>query len=161
MSCVFEVALLMDIMVMAVLYLWCSNNKDVIVRFWFGTQFKAMYLPWILFLFNLVIRGGGMDQLMGIFVGHVYFFLMFKYPQVNQTESQSFGPIFSVHVLGLQDFGGRQLIHTPQFLYKWFPSTRGGVHGFGRPPVGGRRDAGAAQGQGHQWGGSGHRLGGQ
>jgi len=137
-SCVLEIALLMDIMVMAVLYLWCANNKDVIVRFWFGTQFKAMYLPWILFLFNLVIRGGGMDQLMGILVGHVYFFLMFKYPQ---------------------DFGGAQLIRTPQILYKWFPSTRGGVHGFGQRPFGGRTAAAGPQDQAHRWGGSGHRLG--
>jgi derlin-1 len=50
--------LLMDPMVLSVLYVWCQLNKDVIVRFWFGTQFKAMYLPWVLFAFNLVIAGG-------------------------------------------------------------------------------------------------------
>jgi hypothetical protein len=27
------------------------------VNFWFGTQFKAMYLPWVLFAFNLIISG--------------------------------------------------------------------------------------------------------
>ena len=37
-------------------------------------------------------------ELLGIAVGHVYFFLMFKYPQ---------------------DFNGVQLLHTPQILYKY------------------------------------------
>ena len=32
---------LMDPMVLAVLYLWCMLNKEVIVSFWFGTQFKV------------------------------------------------------------------------------------------------------------------------
>ena len=50
--------LLMVPMVLSVLYVWCQLNKDVIVSFWFGTQFKAMYLPWVLFAFNLIISGG-------------------------------------------------------------------------------------------------------
>ncbi len=32
-------------------------SQDTIVNFWFGTQFKAMYLPWVLFAFNLIISG--------------------------------------------------------------------------------------------------------
>ena len=27
------------------------------MNFWFGSQFKAMYLPWVLFGFGLVISG--------------------------------------------------------------------------------------------------------
>ena len=49
------ITVLMDPMVMSVLYVWCQINKDYIVNFWFGTQFKAMYLPWVLFGFNLMI----------------------------------------------------------------------------------------------------------
>ena len=52
-----------------------------------------MYLPWVLCLFNMIIRGNGLSELMGILVGHLYFFLMFKYPQ---------------------DFGGRSFLTTPQ-----------------------------------------------
>ncbi len=37
-------------------------------------------------------------ELLGIAVGHIYFFLMFKYPQ---------------------DFNGVQLLQTPQILYKY------------------------------------------
>ena len=77
----------MDPMVMAILYVWCQLNKDTIVNFWFGTQFKAMYLPWVLFGFKLIISGGGVMELCGILIGHMYFFLMFKYPQVSNGSS--------------------------------------------------------------------------
>ena len=81
-----------------------------------------MYLPWVLAVFNMVIQGGyvseltlplcklhfksltsfiyfdcsGIMELIGIFVGHLYFFLMFKYPQ---------------------DFGGQRFLSTPSILY--------------------------------------------
>ncbi|KAH7947404.1 hypothetical protein HPB52_011652 [Rhipicephalus sanguineus] len=87
--------LLMDPMVLSVLYVWCQLNKDVIVTFWFGTQFKAIYLPWVLLAFNMIISGGGLYELIGILVGHLYFFLMFKYPQ---------------------EFGGRNLLQVPSIL---------------------------------------------
>ncbi|VDN49620.1 unnamed protein product [Gongylonema pulchrum] len=86
---------MLEPMVLSVLYIWCQMNRDQIVQFWFGTQFKAMYLPWILVGFNMILRGGGMNELIGILVGHTYYFLMFKYPQ---------------------DFGGRQFLRTPQIL---------------------------------------------
>ena len=88
---------LMDPMVLSILYVWCQLNKDTIVNFWFGTQFKAMYLPWVLFGFNMIIAGGGFMELIGILIGHLYFFLMFTYPQ---------------------DFGGPSLLSTPQIFYR-------------------------------------------
>ena len=48
---------LMDPMVMSILYVWCQINKDTIVTFWFGTQFKAMYLPWVLFGMKFIMSG--------------------------------------------------------------------------------------------------------
>lgn len=134
-----EVMLLMDPMILSVLYVWCQLNRDQIVQFWFGTQFKAMYLPWVLVAFNMIIRGGGLNELLGILVGHLYFFLMFKYPQ---------------------DFGGRAFLKTPEFLYKYFPNRRGGVAGFGMAPSSRRRpeDQAAAGGGRHAWG-QGNTLG--
>lgn len=129
--------LLMNPMILSVLYIWCQFNKDQIVQFWFGTQFKAMYLPWVLVLFNMIIAGGGWNELLGILVGHIYFFLMFKYPQ---------------------DFGGRRFISTPQILYRYFPDRRGGVSGFGVPPSSTRRQQADDQGGRHVWG-RGNQLG--
>lgn len=129
-----EILFLMDPMVMSVLYVWCQSNKDMIVSFWFGTQFKAMYLPWVLLAFNMIIAGGGLMELVGILVGHLYFFLTFKYPQ---------------------DFGGSTLLRTPQILYDYFPNQRGGVSGFGQAPTAPRPAAGGGGG-----GGGGNRGGG-
>ncbi|XP_068200286.1 derlin-1 isoform X1 [Palaemon carinicauda] len=132
---------LMDFMIMSVLYVWCQVNKDTIVSFWFGTQFKAMYLPWVLLLFNFITTGG-INDLIGILVGHLYFFLNFKYPQ---------------------DFGGARLLHTPQFLYHYFPNQRGGTAGFGSAPtprggVGGGAGGGGGGGGGGLFRGQGHTL---
>ncbi|KAK2179431.1 hypothetical protein NP493_491g02039 [Ridgeia piscesae] len=129
-----DIMLLMDPMILSVLYVWCQLNKDTVVQFWFGTQFKAMYLPWVLVGFNMIIRGGGLQELVGILVGHLYFFLMFKYPQ---------------------DFGGFHFLKTPEFLYKYFPNQRGGVSSFGMAPS--SRQQANARGD-NRWG-TGQRLG--
>ena len=128
--------LLMDAMILGVLYVWCQLNRDTIVSFWFGTQFKAMYLPWVLAAFNMILGQGGLMEIMGIFVGHLYFFLMFKYPQ---------------------DFGGRRFLTTPAFLYNYLPNRRGGVAGFGQAPTQ-RREA---PDRGGAFPGGGQRLGGE
>ncbi|CAH1987543.1 unnamed protein product [Acanthoscelides obtectus] len=137
-----DIPLLMDPMVLSVLYVWCQLNKDVIVSFWFGTRFKAVYLPWVLLAFNLVLNGGGVMEFFGILVGHLYFFLMFKYPQ---------------------EFGGATLLRTPAFLKRWFPDQLGGVHGFGTAPprtaAAGSPGAGGIFRGGHSWG-RGYTLGG-
>lgn len=132
-----EMMLLMDSMVMAVIYIWCQLNQDVVVQFWFGTHFKAMYLPWIVTIFEFVMSGSFISQLIGIFVGHVYFFLKFKYPI---------------------DFGGADWLTTPQFMYKYFPNQRG-ISGFGSAPPRRAQEGGNQHNRGHNWG-RGHTLGG-
>lgn len=107
--------ILMDSMILSVMYVWCQLNKDTTVQFWFGTQFKAVYLPWVLVGFNMIIKGGGFTELLGIFVGHLYFFLMFKYPQ---------------------DYNGVQILKVPEILYKYFPNKNNNIGGFfGRAPT--------------------------
>jgi derlin-1 len=134
-----EIYFLLEPMVLSVLYVWCQFNKDTIVSFWFGTRFKAIYLPWILVGFNMILRGGGMNELIGILVGHTYYFLAFQYPQ---------------------DHGGIPLIKTPQFLYRFFPSRTGGVHSFGGVPQSRRPEQPTANARGgHNWG-QGRPLGG-
>lgn len=134
--------LLMPPLVISVIYVWCQLNKDVVVQFWFGTRFRAIYLPWVLAGFNFLLHGGGFDELMGILVGHLFYFLMFQYPQ---------------------EYGGASLLHTPWFFYKLFPLAQSRVAGFGAPPTRGTPGESAAQEArrpnigGHNWGG-GQRL---
>lgn len=92
---IFNIYFLMDAMVMCVIYIFCQMNKDVIVTFWFGTRFKAVYLPWVLLVVNFILSNGAMDSLSGIVVGHLYYFLKYQYPQ---------------------EHGGSELLHTPAFL---------------------------------------------
>lgn len=80
---------------MTVLYIWCQLNKEVIVNFWFGTSFKAMFLPWVLFAFNFIINGRGMLDIIGIIIGHLFFFLSYQYPI---------------------EFNGASFLKTPSFL---------------------------------------------
>ncbi|XP_034666797.1 derlin-1 isoform X1 [Drosophila subobscura] len=108
----FQVNFLMDMMVMAVTYIWCQLNKDVTVSFWFGSRFKAIYLPWVLAAFEFIFKFS-LASLLGIFNGHVYFFLKFQYSQ---------------------ELGGNALLETPQFLKRLVPDTSGGFGGFGVPP---------------------------
>ncbi|XP_032108746.1 derlin-1 isoform X2 [Cebus imitator] len=135
-----DMQLLMIPLIMSVLYVWAQLNRDMIVSFWFGTRFKACYLPWVILGFNYIIGGSVINELIGNLVGHLYFFLMFRYPM---------------------DLGGRNFLSTPQFLYHWLPSRRGGVSGFGVPPASMRRAADPNGGGGrHNWG-QGFRLGDQ
>lgn len=90
-----EIRFLLDSMVFSVLYVWCQLNKDRTVSYWFGMQFKALYLPWVLIGFNLILNGNVLQELVGILVGHAYYFLAYQYAQ---------------------DFNGTVLIKTPQIL---------------------------------------------
>ncbi|KAK0426565.1 hypothetical protein QR680_009774 [Steinernema hermaphroditum] len=109
---------LLEPMVVSVLYVWCQLNKDMIM----------------LVLFNMIL-GGSMVELAGVVVGHIYYFLMYSYPQ---------------------EFGGASLIKTPQFLYQWLRSSVGEVRRFGSAPES-RRSSPRNDG-GHIWG-RGQQLG--
>lgn len=138
MSFFMGIPLLMDSMVMAALYVWCQFNREVVVSFWFGTRFKAQFLPWILLAFNMILNGGGIFEIIGIIAGHLYWFLKYVYPEEN----------------------GVSLIDTPQIFYKYLPNQRltGGINRFfaaSRPSPG---DSSNSRPAGHSWG-TGHVLG--
>jgi len=134
----FNVYFLMDLLVVSVTYIWCHLNKDVIVNFWFGTRFKAVYLPWVLAIMELVFQGS-IASLIGIFIGHFYYFLKFQYPQ---------------------ELGGNAFLETPNLLKQYVPDVNGGFSGFGLPPASrapqqpaaGNRVLGNAWGQGNTLG---------
>jgi derlin-1 len=53
----------MDAMIMSAMYIWCQLNKEVMMSFWFGMQFKAMYMPWVILLFNWIISGSYVERI--------------------------------------------------------------------------------------------------
>jgi len=133
----FNLMIVGPILVMAILYTWCYVNKDTIVSFYFGTSFPAMYLPWALLGFNILLGGTGMMDLIGIFCGHFYFYFKFQYPR---------------------DLGGTAWLETPNWLRYYFPDEGAGVSGFGVAPGSATRP-GAQAPQRRAWG-NGNTLGG-
>eukprot|EP00056_Hartaetosiga_gracilis_P008863 m.127390 g.127390 ORF g.127390 m.127390 type:complete len:248 (-) comp13008_c0_seq1:3014-3757(-) len=125
-------------LVFAIVHVWCHTNPNQILSFWFGTKFKAIYFPWVLFGFSILTGKGGIAELIGIICGHIYFFLKFKYPEL----------------------GGQSFLETPLFIKRFFPDDTGGVR------AGVHGDAPAARRPNqpppprNMFGGRGHVLGG-
>jgi hypothetical protein len=84
----------------SIVYLWSRKNPELEMSFMFGLRFKAIYLPWVLCGFKMLQGGMPIEELTGIVVGHLWYFITDLYP--------------------LQS--GRVLLKTPQFLYNFFPS---------------------------------------
>lgn len=110
----------------SLLYLWSRKNPDLVLTLLFGIRIKAIYLPWAMCGFKMLQGGSPIIDLIGIVVGHVWYFVTDLYP--------------------LQS--GRQILKTPEILYTWFPSPNAqrprGVDN--NAPAGGRH----AWGQGHR-----------
>lgn len=72
-------------------YLWARDPDNYHIRMsFFGVlQFNAPYLPWVLLLFSLVLGNPIEMDLLGIIVGHSYYFLDFVYPQVATIRGWS------------------------------------------------------------------------
>jgi hypothetical protein len=62
---------LMDGMILSVMYIWCQLNKETMMSFWFGMQFKAMYMPWVIMLFNWIISGSYVELFLFQFLNRI------------------------------------------------------------------------------------------
>ncbi|KAI1292091.1 Derlin-2 [Halotydeus destructor] len=76
-------------------YVWSRRNPYVRMNFFGILNFHAPYLPWVLLGFSLLLGNAVLVDLMGIAVGHVYYFLEDVFP--NQP-------------------GGFRILKTPAFL---------------------------------------------
>lgn len=76
-------------------YVWSRRNPYVRMSFFGFFTFQAPYLPWVLLGFSLLLGNPIIVDLLGIVVGHVYYFLEDVFP--NKP-------------------GGLKLLRTPQFL---------------------------------------------
>jgi hypothetical protein len=63
-------------------------------------SFPSVYFPWVLIGFRLLVGESPIDEIIGVIIGHAYFFLSDVYP--------------------LQS--GRRYLNTPQFLKDFFPT---------------------------------------
>eukprot|EP00164_Ancoracysta_twista_P000288 GFYU01000405.1.p1 GENE.GFYU01000405.1~~GFYU01000405.1.p1 ORF type:complete len:244 (-),score=47.70 GFYU01000405.1:79-810(-) len=110
------VALLLGYPIMArafelyIIYVWSRKNPNVIVNFYFGIQFQSIHFPWVLVAFEVLLGGNPILPIIGIVIGHIYYFFSDVYPAVS----------------------GKRYVDTPQWLSNMIdpPQFRGP-----RPPA--------------------------
>eukprot|EP01121_Diplochlamys_sp_Union-15-3_P020395 TRINITY_DN794_c0_g1_i2.p1 TRINITY_DN794_c0_g1~~TRINITY_DN794_c0_g1_i2.p1 ORF type:complete len:238 (-),score=26.76 TRINITY_DN794_c0_g1_i2:55-768(-) len=114
-------------LILAIIYYWSKKNPNMPMSFMFGLRFQSVYFPWVLIVFRVLMGGSPVMELLGILVGHVYYFFQDVYPLTS----------------------GIRLIKTPEFLRVWFqgPAARGA------PLDAGARRGGHNWGQGYALGG--------
>ncbi|XP_003745341.1 derlin-3 [Galendromus occidentalis] len=76
-------------------YVWARRNPHFRLNFFGLFNFQAPYLPIVLFSFGLLLNNGWVVDLIGIVVGHMYYFLEDVFPRQP---------------------GGFKVINTPQWL---------------------------------------------
>eukprot|EP01135_Chromosphaera_perkinsii_P002756 Nk52_evm124s226 gene=Nk52_evmTU124s226 len=64
-------------------YVWGRRNKHVRMSFLGLFTFTAPYLPWVLLAFALLMGNAPVVDIIGIAVGHVYYFLEDVYPEMT------------------------------------------------------------------------------
>ncbi|XP_032112558.1 derlin-3 isoform X4 [Sapajus apella] len=82
-------------LVAMLVYVWSRRSPRVRVNFFGLVTFQAPFLPWALMGFSLLLGNSILVDLLGIAVGHIYYFLEDVFP--NQP-------------------GGKRLLLTPGFL---------------------------------------------
>jgi Derlin-2/3 len=102
-------------------YVWARRNPYVRMSFLGLFSFNAPYLPWVLLSFAVVLGNSATIDLIGIIVGHVYYFLEDVYPLIADIRGWQVRRWLAAPVLLKQLFGE----HIPAPM-------RGGVHA---PPV--------------------------
>ncbi|XP_060522057.1 derlin-2 [Cylas formicarius] len=80
-------------------YVWSRRNLYVRMNFFGLLNFQAPYLPWVLVAFSVLLGNAVYVDLMGIAVGHIYYFLEDVFP--NQR-------------------GGFKILKTPNILKQLF-----------------------------------------
>jgi len=85
----FEMLVLSESILYVVMYMWSRREPDAQLNI-FGFKFKALYLPWVYIAIRLVMGGSVTEPLLGIGVGHGFYFLSEVLPH---TEGYHLGPL--------------------------------------------------------------------
>lgn len=124
-------------MVDFVMYIWSKRHPTEQANIW-GIPVPANYLPFAYLALSVLMGNSYVEFLHGIAIGHIYYFLVDVFPQVQ----------------------GKDVLHTPQFLIDYF-----GIGEYRPDPVrvqvpqpNQEQQQRAAGGGGHNWGG-GRQLG--
>ena len=67
-------------------YVWGRRNEDVKMSFLGFLTFNAPYLCWVMLTFSVLLGNAVTMDLIGILVGHFYYFLEYVYPVVAEVR---------------------------------------------------------------------------
>ena len=69
-----------------IVYVWSRRNPHAVMALFGLFQFSAPYLPWVLLVIGLLLDQSPVYDILGIFVGHVYFFCEDVYPKFRPNR---------------------------------------------------------------------------
>lgn len=127
-----QMPLVGSMLVMSVLYVWSRRHPDAETSIW-GFRLKAIHLPWGILAFHVILGDSPIPDVIGIVVGHLYYFLVVIMPATRN---------------------GKRLLWTPEWLVLLFDRF---FYTTARLPAG--QDVRAQRPPGHGWGGAGRVLG--
>ena len=84
----------------SIIYIWSRRNPESVRSFYGVITVKGLYIPWAIIMFEMLFGHDVIEPLLGIAVGHTYFFLV----QI------------------LPDEFGKTVVYTPSFLKEMFSS---------------------------------------
>jgi len=67
-------------------YVWGRRNEDTRMSFLGVFSFNAPYLPWVMLGFSVLLGNPVTIDIIGIFVGHTYYFLEYVYPCLSDVR---------------------------------------------------------------------------
>ena len=74
-------------MTFMMLYVWGRRNEDVKMSIMGIFTFHAPYFPWVMLAFSVLLGNSVTTDLMGIVVGHTYYYLEYVYPVLSETRN--------------------------------------------------------------------------
>jgi len=81
-----EVHFLGSSLVFMMIYVWGRRNEDIRMSFLGLFPFTAPYLPWVMLGFSVLLGNPAMVDVIGICVGHAYFFLRYVWPVIADVR---------------------------------------------------------------------------
>ena len=78
-------------------YYWGRKSKNTFVNFMGIFTLRAPYLPWFYLVFSYMLESEFKNDLLGIIVGHIYFYLKDIFPRLTKSK-------------------GICLLNTPEFM---------------------------------------------
>ena len=75
-------------------YVWARRNPFIRMNFFGLLTFNAPFLPWVLLGFSILLGNSVSVDLLGMFVGHVYYFIEDVFPTQPNGFKILYTPMF-------------------------------------------------------------------